>query len=100
MAVPALTEAEITERLTRLEGWERVGDAITKTYKLDSYTAGLALAVTVGTIAEAHNHHPDLTIGWRQVTVRFTTHDAGHKLSEKDFAAAAAIESIGYPRKA
>ncbi|HBJ82563.1 MAG TPA: 4a-hydroxytetrahydrobiopterin dehydratase, partial [Verrucomicrobiales bacterium] len=27
--------------------------------------------------AEALNHHPNLLVGWRQVTVRLTTHSAG-----------------------
>lgn len=96
----ALNEAEIIERLQGLEGWERVGDHLRKTFKLDSYLAGLALATAIGTICEGLNHHPDIVIGWRKVEVSFTTHDAGSKLSAKDFEAAAKIEALGYPRKA
>ncbi len=99
MATPALTEAEIAERLAELDGWERDGDTIVKTYTLPSYMAGLAFATTVGTIAEAHDHHPDLSIGWKTVTVSFTTHDAGKKLSTKDFGLAKTLEAIGYPKK-
>jgi 4a-hydroxytetrahydrobiopterin dehydratase len=99
MATPALNEQDITERLTELEGWERDGDAIVKTFKFDNYLAGLAFATAAGTVAEGHDHHPDITIGWRKVTLRFTTHDAGHKISAKDFGVAKAIEAIGYPRK-
>jgi pterin-4a-carbinolamine dehydratase len=39
-----------------------------------------------------------MLIGWRKVTVSFTTHDAGSKLSAKDFAAAARVDALGYPR--
>ena len=98
MPTPALTEAEIIERLEQLRDWARDGDSITKTFKLDSYLAGLALATTIGTIAEGFDHHPDITIGWRKVTVRFTTHSAGNKLSHKDFDVAAAIDALPYPR--
>ena len=93
----ALTEAEIIESLPRLSGWKRDGDRLVKTFRLDSYLAGLAFAAAVGVTAESLNHHPDLAIGWRKVTVSFTTHDAGNKLTEKDFAAAAAIDALGYP---
>ncbi len=63
----------------------------------DSCVPVLAFAAAVGVTAEGLNHHPDLAIGWRKVTVSFTTHDAGNKLTEKDFAAAAAIDALGYP---
>jgi len=98
MATPALTEAEIAARLAQLNGWERDGDRITKTFKLDSYMAGLALAAAIGTVCEGLDHHPDLFIGWRRVQVSFTTHDAGSKLSAKDFDAAEKVHALGYPR--
>ena len=94
----ALTETEIIERLAGLSNWERDGALLVKTFQLDSYLAGLAFAAAVGVIAEGLNHHPELTIGWRQVSVSFTTHDAGNRLTAKDFAAAAAIDALGYPQ--
>ena len=73
------------EGLAKLNGWARDGDVLVKSFKFDSYLAGVAFASTVGVIAEGMNHHPDLSIGWRRVDVSFTTHDAGNKLSAKDF---------------
>jgi 4a-hydroxytetrahydrobiopterin dehydratase len=98
MATTPLTETEIATRLGRLDGWERDGDRIKKTFKLDSYMAGLAFACAVGTVCEGFDHHPDLVIGWKRVMVSFTTHDAGNKLSAKDFDAAEKVEALGYPR--
>ena len=94
----ALSPDEITQHLSQLDGWEAEGDMLTKTYALPNYMAGLAFATAVGTIAEAHNHHPDLSIGYKKVTVSFTTHDAGSKITEKDINAATAIEALGYPK--
>ncbi len=94
----ALSEAEINAGLAELKDWSRDCDTLVKEFRFDSYLAGLAFASSVGVIAEGLNHHPDMTIGWRRVTVAFTTHDAGNKLSAKDFAAAAAIDGLGYPR--
>ncbi len=94
----ALTEAEIIEQLEQLDGWENDNDMLTKTFQFDSYLAGVAFASTVGVISEGLDHHPDMTILWRKVTVAYTTHDAGSKLTEKDFAAANAIEAVNYPK--
>jgi 4a-hydroxytetrahydrobiopterin dehydratase len=100
MATTPLTETEIKERLDKIPEWAREGDKITKTFRLASYTAGLAFACAVGTIAEGFDHHPELVITWRKVKVSFTTHDAGNKLSHKDFEVAEAIETLTYPKAA
>jgi 4a-hydroxytetrahydrobiopterin dehydratase len=94
----ALSDADISAQLADLAGWERDGDSISKTFSLNSYMAGLALATAIGTVCEGLNHHPDLMIGWRKVTVALTTHDAGHKISQKDIDAARKIEALGYPQ--
>jgi 4a-hydroxytetrahydrobiopterin dehydratase len=94
----ALSDADISAQLADLAGWERDGDSISKIFSLDSYMAGLALATAIGTVCEGLNHHPDLMIGWRKVTVALTTHDAGHKISQKDIDAARKIEALGYPQ--
>ncbi len=94
----ALSDAEINASLANLNSWSREGDALVKEFNFDSYLAGVAFAASVGVVAEGLDHHPDMTIGWRRVTVSFTTHDAGNQLSAKDVAAAAAVDALGYPR--
>jgi 4a-hydroxytetrahydrobiopterin dehydratase len=94
--LPPLSDADITEQLSVLPGWERDGDKIKKLFKLDSYLAGLAFASAVGVIAEGLDHHPDILIGWRKVTVSFNTHAAGNKITSNDMEAAAAIEALPY----
>lgn len=98
MAVTPLSDTEISEGLSALAGWEREGDKITKTYKLTSYLAGIAFASAIGVVAEGLDHHPDLLIGWRKVTVSFSTHDAGNKISQRDLEAARAVDALGYPK--
>lgn len=91
-----LSDDQISAALAALPGWERDGDTIKKLYKLERYMAGLAFASAVGTIAEGLDHHPDIIIGWRKVTVTFYTHAAGNKITQKDVDAAAAIEALPY----
>jgi 4a-hydroxytetrahydrobiopterin dehydratase len=89
-----LSDTTIADELRKLPGWERAGDVIVKTYKFDSYAGGLAFASAVGTIADGLDHHPDITIGWKKVTVSFATHSAGNKITVKDIKAAQVVESL------
>lgn len=98
MASVPLTDIEIANALGGLPGWERDGDTLTRTVKFDTYLAGTAFASAVGVIAEGLDHHPDLHIGYKKVTVRFSTHDAGNKITAKDVAAARAVNALGYPK--
>jgi 4a-hydroxytetrahydrobiopterin dehydratase len=91
-----LTDEQIAAALAGLPGWERAGDTIQKVYKFERYLYGLAFATTVGTVAEGMDHHPDILIQWRKVTVIYYTHAAGNKISQKDIDAAAAIEALPY----
>lgn len=99
MATTALTEKEIKEQLGKLTGWERDGDSITKTYKFERYAEGLAFASAAGIVAEGKDHHPDILIGWRKVTLTFTTHDADSKITHKDIEVAKVIEALGFPKQ-
>jgi 4a-hydroxytetrahydrobiopterin dehydratase len=53
----------------------------------------MAFVNTVAELAEQQNHHPDITINYRSVTLVLTTHDAGC-LTEKDYTLAADINEI------
>lgn len=95
----AMTDDAVKKALKNISGWAHKNDTIEKTYSFDSYLAGLAFATTVGTIAEGFDHHPDIVIKWRKVTVAFSTHDAGNKVTLTDFKVAEAIEALPYKPK-
>jgi 4a-hydroxytetrahydrobiopterin dehydratase len=59
------------------DGWDREGDEITRTYEFDAYLDGVGFAAAAGGLAQDAFHHPEMTISWREVEVRLTTHDAG-----------------------
>jgi 4a-hydroxytetrahydrobiopterin dehydratase len=93
----ALEEAAIKEIMATLNGWEYADGVISKTYQLPSYPAGLMFASAVGTLCEGMDHHPDMHIGYKKVTVSFTTHDSGNVITQKDIDAARQVEALGYP---
>ena len=45
-------------------------------------------------ISEAHDHHPDILVRYRRVTLTLCTHDAGHHLTELDLDVATAVERL------
>jgi 4a-hydroxytetrahydrobiopterin dehydratase len=89
-----LAEEEIAIRLATLRGWHRDGVVIRKSLQCSSFPAAIALTTQIGFLAEAAEHHPDIDIRWRTVSLALSTHDAGG-LTTKDFDLAALIDSIG-----
>ncbi|WP_459547865.1 4a-hydroxytetrahydrobiopterin dehydratase [Nocardia sp. X0981] len=93
MTPALLTEAEITAALDSLPGWQRSGDALTRTVRAASFPAGIDLVRRVAEAAEAANHHPDIDIRWRNVTFTLSTHAVGG-LTELDVALAREIDRL------
>jgi 4a-hydroxytetrahydrobiopterin dehydratase len=73
----ALTEAEIAEGVERLPEWSRDGLFLRRTIKAKSFADAISLIVHIGFLAEAADHHPDIDLRWRNVSISLTTHDAG-----------------------
>ena len=92
----ALNDSQITEALKKLPNWQREGDKLKKTYKFDDYLDGLVFASAIGTIAQGLDHHPDMLITYKKVTVTYFTHSAGDKITQNDVDAALAIEALPY----
>jgi 4a-hydroxytetrahydrobiopterin dehydratase len=57
--------------------WIESGGALEKTVELPSFPDAIAFVSRVADLAEAENHHPDISISYRKVTLRWTTHSAG-----------------------
>ncbi|MDT3398005.1 4a-hydroxytetrahydrobiopterin dehydratase [Streptomyces sp. B1866] len=92
MAAEPLAEEEIAERLAELPGWSRDGERIHRKYLFDGHRRAAALVARAAEIQEELNHHSDLTLGFTTVTVSVTTHSAGGRLTERDFALARRLE--------
>ena len=88
-----LPDEEVAVRLYDLPGWEAAGGVITKRFELADFRAAVAFVVRIAFEAEAADHHPDLDIRYRRVTVALSTHSAGG-VTAKDFDLAAAVEAL------
>lgn len=88
-----LSDDEIRAGLADLPGWERVGGALTRRYRLDGFPAAVAFVVRVAFPAEAADHHPDLDIRYDSVRVSLSSHSEGG-VTAKDLDLARAIEAL------
>jgi 4a-hydroxytetrahydrobiopterin dehydratase len=96
--MPRLTQDQITARLSGLSGWQVVNGQLTKTFNVRSFAHGVLFLGAIGQLAEAANHHPDLSLhGYSHVAVSLSTHSEGG-LTEKDFDLAAQIEALPHKR--
>jgi len=71
-----LTKSALHTALSKLN-WELDNDQLHKEYKFPSYLEAATFVQILAEHAESVNHHPDLLLTWRKVSVWLTTHDAG-----------------------
>jgi 4a-hydroxytetrahydrobiopterin dehydratase len=72
-----LSFEQINDELDNMDGWIFKNNRISKSYHFDSYMEGIKFVNILAEKAEELNHHPDLIIGWCEVSVSFTSHDQG-----------------------
>jgi len=88
-----LDDDAIARELTDLPEWKRDGDAIVKTVRLADFNEAMGFVNRVAEVAEAQNHHPDITIRWNKVTLALSTHAAGG-LTPFDFRLARSLDGL------
>jgi 4a-hydroxytetrahydrobiopterin dehydratase len=74
-------------------GWSDDGAALTKTFDRGSFNGAIAFVNAVATVAEQLDHHPDITVSWKEVTIRTWSHDV-NAITERDAALARAIDAL------
>lgn len=93
----AMNAAALVAALAKLEGWRLTGDgadvAIEKTYTFANYYETISFVNALAFIANAQDHHPDLSVHYNRCVVRFNTHDVGG-ISDTDFECAGQIDAL------
>ncbi len=78
-----LSHDQIAQQLKTLDGWQLEGDAIRKQYTFASFPDAVAFVNRLVPGAESADHHPDILINYRRVTLTYSTHSEGG-LTAKD----------------
>jgi 4a-hydroxytetrahydrobiopterin dehydratase len=73
--------------------WIEIDGGLERTFELPSFAEAVAFVNRVADLAEQENHHPDLTLSYRKVTVRWTTHSAGG-ITDRDHELAARTDGL------
>jgi 4a-hydroxytetrahydrobiopterin dehydratase len=76
-----------------MAGWDEVDGALEQTFELPSFPEAIAFVGRVADLAEAENHHPDIRIDYKKVTLRWSTHSAGG-ITDRDRALAEASAKL------
>lgn len=91
--MPLLTQVQIEERLRRLGAWTLEDRSVRREFRFAGFGPALGFVNRVGALAEAMDHHPDVTILYDKVILTLSTHSAGG-LTEKDFDLAERIDRL------
>lgn len=73
--------------------WQEKDNRLTREFSFPDFATALAFVNKVGALAEEHNHHPDIELGWGKVIITLTTHSE-RSVTEKDWALANAIDTL------
>lgn len=88
-----LDEAGIQAELTTVPEWKRDGASIRRQFTLGSFPDAIAFVTRLAFDAEAADHHPDILINYKRVTLTFSTHSDGG-LTKKDFEGARQVDAL------
>jgi 4a-hydroxytetrahydrobiopterin dehydratase len=72
-----LTPAEVDAFIKGHSSWSVVNGQLERTFERPTFLDAIGFVRKVAELAEAQDHHPDIDIRFRKVTLRLSTHDAG-----------------------
>jgi 4a-hydroxytetrahydrobiopterin dehydratase len=89
-----LSQEEIERNMKQLRGWRLEGNRITKQFTFKDFPDAVAFVNRLVPEAESADHHPDILINYKRVTLTYSTHSEGG-LTAKDFAGAQMADRVG-----
>jgi ribosome biogenesis GTPase len=80
--------------LAQLPDWQIDGNRLVREFLFRDYHETIEFVNALAFMVHREDHHPDLQVGYRRCTASWTTHSAGHRLSENDFICAAKADAL------
>jgi 4a-hydroxytetrahydrobiopterin dehydratase len=93
MPARLLSPEEIAHRHSEVPDWAIIDKSLRRTVVMPSFPDSIDFVNDVAQLAEGANHHPDIDIRLRKVTLLLTTHSVGG-LTQNDFMLAAQIDGL------
>ena len=88
-----LDAAEVRRRVAELQGWTLGEKAISRQFVFRSFPDAIAFVTRLAFDAEGADHHPDILVSYKRVTLTYSTHSEGG-LTTKDFDGAATADRL------
>ncbi|EJP74129.1 MAG: pterin-4-alpha-carbinolamine dehydratase 2 [SAR86 cluster bacterium SAR86B] len=90
----ALSEEEINHKLAELNGWVFENDCLKRSFEFSNFRDAMSFILRISYEAEAMDHHPEIFNCYNRVNLSLNTHDAGGKVTAKDFSLALAVDRL------
>ena len=88
-----LSRTQVSKRMKRLDGWTLKTGAIKKQFTFAGFPQAITFVDRLARKAQAADHHPDILIKYKRVTLTYSTHSEGG-LTAKDFTGAAMADKL------
>jgi 4a-hydroxytetrahydrobiopterin dehydratase len=75
------------------EGWAEIEGALQREFRFKDFSAAINFVNRLAEVAETAGHHPDISIQWNRVVVRWWTH-AAQAITDRDAELAAQTEGL------
>lgn len=89
-----LSEEKINHKLGELSDWMFENDCLKRNFEFSNFRDAMSFILRISYEAEAINHHPEIFNCYNRVNLSLNTHDAGNKVTEKDFSLAFAVDRL------
>jgi 4a-hydroxytetrahydrobiopterin dehydratase len=91
MSMEPLNDDIIKDELVHLPGWFKDGQSLRLDVAFPDFRQAFQFMTGIAFLAESHGHHPEMFNVYNKVSLRLSTHDAGHRITRKDIDLARAI---------
>ena len=89
--VSKLNPESVRGWMSSRRGWRRRSNKLIKSYRFGSFRDSIVFVNRIATLADSHDHHPDIDVRRSTVTVTLQTQDVGG-ISDKDLELAEQID--------
>jgi 4a-hydroxytetrahydrobiopterin dehydratase len=77
-----------------MTNWTNNENSLEKTYRFDTFESAMEFMQQAALIISEADHHPTWTNTYNQIHVSLSTHDAGNKVTDKDWTLAHALDTL------
>jgi 4a-hydroxytetrahydrobiopterin dehydratase len=85
------SEVAINQTLSQFAGWRFENNQLRKDIIFNNFDQVEPFIIAIMSVARQQDHHPDVSFGYKNVSIAFSTHSAGG-ISDNDWICAAQVE--------